>query len=74
MQDFGEGISPEDAARVFDRFYRVDKARSRKQGGNGLGLSIAQKLVEGYGGKIELESAIGQGSIFRITLPIKQEK
>lgn len=74
VQDFGEGISPEDAARVFDRFYRVDKARSRKQGGNGLGLSIAQKLVEGYGGKIELESAIGQGSIFRITLPIKQEK
>ena len=74
VQDFGEGISPEDAARVFDRFYRVDKARSRKQGGNGLGLSIAQKLVEGYGGHIELESAIGQGSIFRITLPIKQQK
>ena len=74
VQDFGEGISPEDAARVFDRFYRVDTARSRKQGGNGLGLSIAQKLVEGYGGHIELESAIGQGSIFRITLPIKQQK
>lgn len=73
VQDFGEGISPEDASRVFDRFYRVDKARSRKQGGNGLGLSIAQKLVEGYGGKIQLESAIGQGSIFRITLPIKNQ-
>jgi signal transduction histidine kinase len=73
VQDFGEGISPEDASRVFDRFYRVDKARSRKQGGNGLGLSIAQKLVEGYGCKIQLESAIGQGSIFRITLPIKNQ-
>ena len=73
VQDFGEGINPEDASHVFDRFYRVDKARSRKQGGNGLGLSIAQKLVEGYGGHIQLESAIGQGSIFRITLPIKQK-
>src|SRR5699024_8343808 len=72
VQDFGEGINPEDARHVFDRFYRVDKARSRKQGGNGLGLSIAQKLVEGYGGHIQLESAIRQGSIFRITLPIKQ--
>ena len=73
VQDFGEGINPEDASHVFDRFYRVDKARSRKQGGNGLGLSIAQKLVEGYGGHIQLESAIGQGSIFIITLPIKQK-
>ncbi|GAK30373.1 two-component histidine kinase [Weissella oryzae SG25] len=71
VQDFGEGIKPQDAERVFDRFYRVDKARSRKQGGNGLGLSIAQKLIEGYGGHIELESVLGQGSIFRITLPIK---
>lgn len=74
VQDFGEGINPEDAARVFDRFYRVDKARSRKQGGNGLGLSIAQKLIEGYGGHIELESVLGQGSIFRITLPIKTKR
>lgn len=71
VQDFGEGISPEEAHHVFDRFYRVDKARSRKQGGNGLGLSIAQKLIEGYGGTIILESAEGHGSIFRITLPIK---
>jgi signal transduction histidine kinase len=71
VQDFGEGIAQEDADRVFDRFYRVDKARSRQQGGNGLGLSIAQKLVEGYGGTIALESAVGRGSVFRITLPIK---
>jgi signal transduction histidine kinase len=73
IQDFGEGISSEDAQHVFDRFYRVDKARSRKQGGNGLGLSIAQKLVEGYGGTIALESALGQGTIFRVTLPIQEE-
>ncbi|KRN75080.1 hypothetical protein IV73_GL000840 [Weissella kandleri] len=74
VQDFGEGVAPEDAKRVFDRFYRVDKARSRKQGGNGLGLSIARKLIEGYGGKIVLESALGYGSIFRITLPIKRKE
>ncbi|MCM0582860.1 two-component sensor histidine kinase [Weissella diestrammenae] len=74
VQDFGEGISQADADHVFDRFYRVDKARSRKQGGNGLGLSIAQKLIEGYGGKIVLESALGHGSVFRITLPIKENK
>jgi len=72
IQDFGEGLSPEDADHVFDRFFRVDKARSRKQGGNGLGLSIAQKLVEGYGGKIWLESAINEGSIFHIKLPINK--
>lgn len=70
IQDFGEGISPEDAKKVFDRFYRVDKARSRKKGGNGLGLSIAKRLVEGYHGSITLESSLGAGSIFRIILPI----
>ncbi|AIG65448.1 HAMP domain-containing sensor histidine kinase [Weissella tructae] len=72
IQDFGEGLSTEDAKHVFDRFYRVDKARSRKQGGNGLGLSIAQKLVEGYGGEIWLESALGEGSIFHLKLPINK--
>lgn len=70
IQDFGEGLTPKDAAHVFDRFFRVDKARSRKQGGNGLGLSIAQKLVEGYGGQIWLESAVHEGSIFHLKLPI----
>lgn len=70
IQDFGEGISPEDAKKVFDRFYRVDKARSRKKGGNGLGLSIAKRLVEGYHGSITLESSLGAGSLFRIILPI----
>lgn len=72
IQDFGEGLTPEDADHVFDRFFRVDKARSRKQGGNGLGLSIAQKLIEGYGGQIWLESAINEGSIFHIKLPINK--
>lgn len=70
VQDFGEGIAPDDVDKVFDRFYRVDKARSRKKGGNGLGLSIAERLVKGYHGTITLESQLGAGSIFRITLPI----
>ena len=73
VQDFGEGIAPEDIKKVFDRFYRVDKARSRKKGGNGLGLSIAKRLIEGYHGSITLESSLGAGSIFRIILPIVED-
>lgn len=70
IQDFGEGISEEDLAKVFGRFYRVDKARSRYKGGNGLGLSIAKELIEGYKGTIHAESVINNGSTFRIELPI----
>ena len=73
VQDFGEGIAPEDIKKVFDRFYRVEKARSRKKGGNGLGLSIAKRLIEGYHGSITLESSLGAGSIFRIILPIVED-
>lgn len=74
VQDFGEGIAPEETKKVFDRFYRVDKARSRKKGGNGLGLAIAKRLVEGYHGTISLESSLGYGSIFRVTLPIVDDE
>ncbi|MCK6240708.1 HAMP domain-containing histidine kinase [Lactiplantibacillus plantarum] len=73
VQDFGEGISKDNLDRVFNRFYRVDKARSRDKGGNGLGLSIAQRLVEGYHGHISVESVVGQGSIFRFQLPILRD-
>ncbi|WP_461212916.1 HAMP domain-containing sensor histidine kinase [Lacticaseibacillus sp. GG6-2] len=69
VQDFGEGLANEDRERVFNRFYRVDKARSREKGGNGLGLSIAHQLVEGYHGSITVDSALGHGSSFRIDLP-----
>ena len=70
VQDFGVGISQENIDKIFDRFYRVDKARSRDKGGNGLGLSIARKLVEGYHGSMSVESVEGQGSLFRISLPL----
>jgi signal transduction histidine kinase len=70
VQDFGEGISQENRKRVFNRFYRVDKARSRTKGGNGLGLAIAKRLIEAYHGQITIESALGHGSVFRISLPI----
>lgn len=70
IQDFGEGISQKDLKKVFNRFYRVDKARSRHKGGNGLGLSIAQKLVETYHGHLSVESVLGQGTIFHIEIPL----
>ena len=70
VQDFGIGMSSEDQERVFSRFYRVDKARSRSRGGNGLGLSIAKELVISYGGSISLTSKLEHGSIFRIKLPM----
>lgn len=70
VQDFGEGMTDDDKERVFGRFYRVDKARSRNKGGNGLGLSIAKQLVEGYKGDIRVESVLNHGSIFYIEFPI----
>ena len=70
IQDFGEGMTQEDTEKIFNRFYRVDKARSRHKGGNGLGLAIAKELLTGYKGKIVVESVLDYGSIFRIKLPI----
>ncbi|MFP7493960.1 HAMP domain-containing sensor histidine kinase [Terribacillus saccharophilus] len=69
VTDYGEGLDKEDQSRIFDRFYRVDKARTRESGGSGLGLAIAKQLVELHEGKIEVESTIGEGSTFTISLP-----
>ncbi len=69
VRDFGPGIASEHLPRLFERFYRVDKARSRESGGTGLGLAIAKHIVRAHGGIIRAESALGHGSTFLFTLP-----
>lgn len=69
IQDTGIGISADEQSLIFERFYRVDKARSRNDGGSGLGLSICRHIVNVHGGSIEVESIPNKGSTFRITLP-----
>jgi len=69
VRDTGVGIAAEHLGRVFDRFYRVDKARSRSEGGAGLGLSISRWIVEAHGGRISVESSPGQGATFTVALP-----
>jgi heavy metal sensor kinase len=69
VQDSGVGIAEEEQGKIFERFYRVDKARSREQAGAGLGLAIAQWIVTQHGGLIEVESQLGRGATFRVELP-----
>jgi two-component system phosphate regulon sensor histidine kinase PhoR len=70
VQDNGIGIRQEDIPRIFERFYRVDQARNMQQGGTGLGLALAKKIVEGHSGRIEVESELDKGSTFSIILPV----
>ncbi|MBN2623641.1 MAG: HAMP domain-containing histidine kinase [Acidimicrobiales bacterium] len=69
VADRGPGLTPEQSARVFERFYRVDAARSRARGGTGLGLSIVAAIAEAHGGRVEVDSSPGEGSTFRVLVP-----
>ena len=69
VADTGSGIPQEHLPHVFERFYRADKARSRKRGGSGLGLAICKQIVERHGGHIDVESEVGKGTVFRIFIP-----
>ena len=70
VKDTGVGIPQADLAQIFDRFYRVDKARTRQTGGFGLGLAIAQQIILAHDGKITVVSVINQGTTFEICLPV----
>lgn len=73
VRDYGEGIASQDLEHIFDRFYRVDKSRTRKSGGTGLGLSIAKQIAQGHGGKLLVDSVIGSGTVFTLQLPLAKE-
>jgi signal transduction histidine kinase len=72
VQDDGPGIPGDALERIFERFYRLDKARSREQGGTGLGLSIVKHIIASHGGKVWARSDLGQGATFFFTLPVEK--
>jgi two-component system phosphate regulon sensor histidine kinase PhoR len=72
VKDNGKGIPPEDLKRIFERFYRVEKSRSRERGGTGLGLAIVKHILEGHKSKISVSSTLGKGSIFSFELPLEK--
>ena len=70
IKDNGIGIPQGDIARIFERFYRVDKSRSRQTGGTGLGLSIVKHIIENYGGSYNIDSTLGKGTDIKVKFPI----
>jgi signal transduction histidine kinase len=70
VTDTGEGIPAEDLPLVFERFYRVDRSRTRATGGSGLGLTITKRIVEAHGGRIDVQSIAGDGTTFTFSLPV----
>ena len=73
VSDVGQGIPANDLERIFERFYRVDRGRSRDTGGTGLGLSIVRHVAVNHGGAVEVESREGEGSSFTVILPVVEE-
>ena len=71
VSDTGPDISPEERERIFEKFRQVDSSNTRAKGGTGLGLAIAREIVEMHGGRIWVESAMGEGSTFRMELPVR---
>jgi signal transduction histidine kinase len=69
VADTGAGISPDDLPRIFERFWRADKVRSRESGGTGLGLPIARQIAEQHGARIDVHSEVGRGSLFTLSFP-----
>ena len=70
MRDHGIGVPTRDLERIFERFYRVDRARSRETGGTGLGLAIVRHVIQAHGGEVTVQSREGEGSTFTLYLPI----
>jgi signal transduction histidine kinase len=74
VRDTGPGISPADQAKLFQEFQQADNSITRKKGGTGLGLAISKRIIEMHGGRIWIDSVLGQGSTFSLTLPVRVER
>ncbi len=73
VRDYGPGIAPEHLPRLTERFYRVDAGQSRAKGGTGLGLAIVKHIVARHGGRLNIESKMGEGATFTVTLPLFED-